>query len=198
MRGGAPNPFSVGVLEEVGKLLAVFLITWRLPGRRYPWILNGMLFGAAVGAGFAAFESAGYALNSMLSSGRIDVDSSINVIFLRGALAPFGHVVWTALVAGALWRVKRDQLLAPRMLLDLRVLRILGLVIALHVLWDLSVQLPFLLKYAVLGIVAWVVVLGMITSGLKQIKATQLSAAAGGPALPMPTGVQPRIPGTPT
>ncbi len=193
--GGTPNPISVGVLEEVGKLLAVFLITWRLPGRRYPWILNGMLFGAAVGAGFAAFESAGYALNVMLSSGRIDVGASINVIFLRGALAPFGHVVWTALVAGALWRVKRDQVLGPKMLLDLRVLRILGLVTGLHILWDLDVQPPFLLKYALLGILAWVVVLGMITSGLKQIKATQVSAAAGGPAMPMPTAVQPRVPG---
>lgn len=189
------GPFTVGVLEEVGKLLAVFLITWRLTGRRYPWILNGMLFGAAVGAGFAAFESAGYALTSMLSSEsvRIDVDSSINSIFLRGALAPFGHVVWTALVAGALWRVKRDRMLGPAMLVDLRVLRILGLVIALHVIWDYPAQLPFLLKYALLGLLAWVVVLGMITSGLKQIKATQISAAAGGPALPMPTGLQPRI-----
>ncbi len=186
-------PITVGVLEEVGKLLAVFLITWRLPGRRYPWMLNGMLFGAAVGAGFAAFESAGYALNSLLSSGRIDVDSSINVIFLRGALAPFGHVVWTALVGGALWRVKRDRMLRPSMLVDLRVLRILAMVTGLHIVWDLDMQLPFLLKYALLGILAWVVVLGMITSGLKQIKATQVSAAAGGPSVPMPTAAQPRV-----
>ena len=31
-----------------------------------PYILNGCLFGAAVGAGFAAFESAGYAFNAFL------------------------------------------------------------------------------------------------------------------------------------
>ncbi len=192
-RASGTTPFTVGLLEEVGKLLAVYLITWRLPGRRYPWILNGMLFGAAVGAGFAAFESAGYALTGMLSSGQIDVNSSLNVIFLRGALAPFGHVVWTALAAGALWRVKRDRMLRPTMLVDLKVLRILGLVIALHIIWDMPAQLPLLGKYALLGLVAWVVVLGMIASGLKQIKATQISAAAGGPSVPLPTAAQPRI-----
>ena len=48
-----------GIAEETGKLAAVILFIHTV---RYPYILNGLLFGAAVGAGFAAFESAGYAL----------------------------------------------------------------------------------------------------------------------------------------
>ncbi|MFZ0159775.1 MAG: PrsW family glutamic-type intramembrane protease [Kineosporiaceae bacterium] len=188
------GPLLTGVLEETGKLIAVFVIMLQMPGMRFPWILNGMLFGAAVGAGFAAFESAGYALRTLLASGRIDVDAAISLIFLRGALAPFGHVVWTALAAGALWRVKRDRHLTPAMLVDLRVLRVLGLVIALHAMWDYGVTLPFLLKYAALGVLAWFLILGMITSGLKQIKATQATAAGGGSSLPQPTALQPTVP----
>src|SRR5205823_6447989 len=49
---------SAGIVEEIGKLLAVAIIVRKA---KYKYILNGMLFGAAVGAGFAAFESAGYA-----------------------------------------------------------------------------------------------------------------------------------------
>ena len=50
---------SAGIVEELGKLAALVLI---MRGGRYKYILNGMLFGAAVGTGFACFESAGYAL----------------------------------------------------------------------------------------------------------------------------------------
>ena len=70
-----------------------------------------MLFGAAIGAGFACFESAGYAFHylltapeSLFSDQRFNVPAATEVIVVRGLLAPFGHVVWTALAAGALWR----------------------------------------------------------------------------------------------
>lgn len=52
-----------GIAEETGKLLAVLAVANCL---RYPYLLNGILFGAAVGTGFAVFESAGYALNSLI------------------------------------------------------------------------------------------------------------------------------------
>ena len=52
-----------GIAEEIGKLLAVVAVA---RNRRYPYILNGILFGAAVGTGFAIYESAGYALNALV------------------------------------------------------------------------------------------------------------------------------------
>ena len=51
---------EAGIVEEVAKLLTVVVIMRNV---RYKYILNGILFGATVGAGFAAFETAGYALN---------------------------------------------------------------------------------------------------------------------------------------
>ena len=47
---------SGGIVEETGKAAALFLIINNL---KYRATLNGLLFGAAVGAGFAAFESSG-------------------------------------------------------------------------------------------------------------------------------------------
>ena len=51
-----------GVVEETSKLLAVIFVTYAARGARYPYQLNGILFGAAVGAGFACSETLGYAL----------------------------------------------------------------------------------------------------------------------------------------
>lgn len=179
--GNVVDPFLIGLCEEVAKLLAVLLITMRLPAHRYPWILNGMLFGAAVGAGFACFESAGYALRFLFTEDGIDLGSAVHVIIVRGLLAPFGHVVWTALAGGALWRVKLGGPLRWRMLVHQRVLRMLCVVILLHALWDVPFhdRVPFLLTYLLLGAVAWFIAFGMLQGGLKQIKAAQLSGLQG-------------------
>jgi RsiW-degrading membrane proteinase PrsW (M82 family) len=181
--GDFVDPFLIGISEEVAKLLAVLLITIRLPAQRYPWILNGMLFGAAVGAGFACFESAGYALRYLFTEDGLDLGSAVHVIIVRGLLAPFGHVVWTALAAGALWRVKLDGPLRPGMLVHQRVLRMLVVVILLHAIWDLDFpfveRIPFLANYLLLGAVAWFIAFGMLQGGLKQIKAAQLSEQQG-------------------
>ena len=186
--GTFADPVLIGVAEEVGKLIAVFVITTRLPAVRYPWILNGMLFGAAVGAGFACFESAGYAFFSLFTADQNDpqafgpnLSASINTIVLRGALAPFGHVVWTALAAGALWRVKLAGGLDLRMLKSHRVLRMLFIVVLLHALWDFkyTAVLPFYSGQLVLGGLAWVLAFGMLQNGLKQIKAAQAASPVG-------------------
>ncbi|HEY6798175.1 MAG TPA: PrsW family glutamic-type intramembrane protease [Kineosporiaceae bacterium] len=181
------DPVTIGVAEEVAKLLAVFLITVRLPPTRYPWILNGMLFGAAVGAGFACFESAGYAFYSLLNTpgpnppSAPNLSASINTIILRGALAPFGHVVWTALAAGALWRVKLARGLEARMLFSHRVARMLLVVVALHAMWDFdyTARLPFYAGQLALGVLAWLLAFGMLQNGLKQIKAAQAASPMG-------------------
>lgn len=49
----------VGLIEELGKAIIVLTVLRKL-GKLS--IMTGLLIGACVGAGFAAFESAGYAL----------------------------------------------------------------------------------------------------------------------------------------
>jgi protease PrsW len=56
---------SAGIVEEIGKLLGVIIVARSFKTK---YILNGLLFGALVGAGFAFFESAGYAFDFLLRS----------------------------------------------------------------------------------------------------------------------------------
>lgn len=153
-----------GLVEEPGKLLALFLV---VNNRRYRGILNGLLFGAAVGTGFAAFESAGYALLTALGWGTAAMRE---VIMSRGLLAPFGHIVWTGMAAAALWRVKGDAPLRWDMLKDKRFTRVFAMAIVLHMLWDSPLQLPFYGTYLLLGAVAWIIVLGLVQEGLQELQ----------------------------
>jgi protease PrsW len=165
---GAP---SAGLIEETGKLLTVIFLTRKMDPQRYPYITNGLLFGAAVGTGFAAFESAGYAMNIMLSSSSIGA-GNFNII-LRGVLAPFGHVAWTAIAAGALWSVKGAKPFSISMLFQSRMITLFCCSMGLHFVWNMDITGPFLLKYWILGFIAWVLVFALLQMGLKQVRASR-------------------------
>ncbi|MGA3268401.1 MAG: PrsW family glutamic-type intramembrane protease [Verrucomicrobiota bacterium] len=154
----------VGVMEEAGKVAALLLVVNKL---KYRWLLNGMLFGAAVGAGFAGFESAGYAF-----------DYGLGTIATRAGLCIFGgHVLWCALEGAALWRVRGDKKFEWTMLQDIRFLRVFGLCAAMHALWDSPLSLPLYAKYIFLSFVAWVAILSFVQLGLRQIRAAQAEPA---------------------
>lgn len=126
------------------------------------------VIGAAVGTGFAAFESAGYAFIYGLSGGQ---DVMLEVITRRGLLGILGgHVLWTAMVEAALWKVREDRHISLDMIKDPRCLRVLALAMILHMAWNAPLDPPFYLKYIALGFVAWVVILGLIQDGLTQIR----------------------------
>ena len=159
---------SAGIVEEIGKLLAVILVARAFRGK---YILNGLLFGAAVGAGFAFFESAGYAFDFLERTNSLSV--MFDVIQTRAFLTPFGHVAWTAIAAAALWRVKRDRDFQLNMLFDASFLQTMCIPMVLHMLWNAPFQTPFELHHLVLGIVGWFVVFGLVQQGLHQIREEQ-------------------------
>jgi RsiW-degrading membrane proteinase PrsW (M82 family) len=95
--------FAVGLIEEGCKILAVMFLA---RGTRHTSAMDGLLMGGAVGMGFAALESTGYAFTAfLLSHGQ--VGASIAETVIRGVLAPFGHGVWTALLSAVLFRASR-------------------------------------------------------------------------------------------
>lgn len=165
------GPPAAGIVEEIGKAAALLLVVNQL---RYRWTLNGLLFGAAVGAGFAVFESAGYAFRlGVISSNSSAV--MFDVIQTRGILSILGgHVLWTALVGAALWRVRGDRRLDPSMLVDGRFLRVFAVAVGSHMVWNSGFELPLYLKYVALGFVVWVTLLSTIQGGLGQIKDEQV------------------------
>lgn len=91
--------------EEVAKCLIVTIFLCR---KKYNYGLQGILIGGAVGVGFSAMESAGYALQVFDTGiqGQMSVNviirSMVNILVTRGILAIGGHVVWAALYGGAL------------------------------------------------------------------------------------------------
>lgn len=197
--------FWAGPIEELGKLLAMIVIAegsgrlrsshllgivglpfdWLVgkgvaPGKQYQWTLNGLLFGAAVGVGFAAFETMGYALNVLLvcifSGQSFDdsVDKMKDVILLRGVLSPFAHVVWSAICGGALWSVRGADEWRWKKLFHLRLLLFFGMAAFLHGLWDVACRDPNRwLWFAGIGVTSWVVVLFQVGFGVKQVRKCQ-------------------------
>ena len=158
-----------GALEETGKALALLIVVGNM---RYRWQLNGLLLGAAVGAGFAGFESAGYAFNLASS-----VDEALSMINLRGILAPGGHVIWTAMIGSAIWKVKGDKPFQFGMLFAPVVIRRWAIAVVLHGLWDTAIRPPWI-KWVVLSVAGWYIVLGIVTQALDEVAAAKKKAAA--------------------
>ncbi|SDG60353.1 Membrane proteinase PrsW, cleaves anti-sigma factor RsiW, M82 family [Selenomonas sp. WCT3] len=169
------STFLVGLAEEVGK---VMVIAYFLRGQEKKYILNGLLIGAAVGAGFAVFETAGYIAKS----------NSLTVLYLRGALALGGHVAWAGLTGAALAMVKGDKPLRIDHLMDMRFLKFLAVSIVLHGLWDmplLSHIMPLITQVGLMAVV-WIFLLVMLHAGLRQISTIQQQAKAAGGAQTLP------------
>jgi RsiW-degrading membrane proteinase PrsW (M82 family) len=157
---------AAGIIEEVAKILIVIFVMGKFT--RYKWVLNGLLFGAAVGTGFAAFESMGYAFRGNSFNGIVDS------IMLRGILAPFCHIIWTGNAAAALWLVKGDRKFSWSMLGDPRFIRVFLSSVILHMLWNSNWSLfpiPVFLdaKLLILGVIGWIITLRLIQLGLKQL-----------------------------
>ncbi len=149
--------FLVGLIEEGCKIAVVIFLARKMSHTSQ---MDGLLLGGAVGMGFAALESTGYAFTALLiSNGHIS--ASLAATVLRGLLAPFGHGIWTGILGAVLFRQS-----APHRF------RITGLVILtylfvsfLHALWDglpvtLYLIIPFGLQIPVTSLIIGVI--GMI------------------------------------
>ncbi|WP_455137240.1 PrsW family intramembrane metalloprotease [Thermophilibacter sp.] len=177
-----------GIIEELAKVAAIVVFVKRIGERNY--VLTGLLVGAAVGAGFAAFETAGYIFNQGFLGGlgftwdRM-LDSMMDVTLLRAALAIGGHVVWAAAEGGALALADRGTGFSLSHLASRPFLVFLGISILLHALWD-TYPLPLLddveiwdgvtLKYVLLIVIAWMAIAVLLHRGINEVN--QLSAAA--------------------
>jgi RsiW-degrading membrane proteinase PrsW (M82 family) len=98
-----PSVFTylgVGLIEEAVKLAALWLLARRLP---HYTMRDGMVLGATVGLGFAAFESAGYAFNALFTTNGLSLLDVVETEVLRGILTPIGHGLWTAILGGAMF-----------------------------------------------------------------------------------------------
>ena len=158
---------GVGVLEEVGKLL---IIAYFIKQFNAKYILNGLLIGAAIGAGFASFESAGYAFNLGMIYGE---EAMIKNIFDRAWTSIGGHVVWSAISGAALVYVKGNNQLSSNHFMEGRFIKLFLVSITLHAVWDMPLYFlhQFYLLFIILIISAWLFIFTLMNAGLKQLGA---------------------------
>jgi RsiW-degrading membrane proteinase PrsW (M82 family) len=128
---GALQFVGVGLIEEAAKLSALWLVARRL--ETYS-IRDGIVLGVAVGFGFAAMESSGYALVALFGPHGLDLPNMVSTVIERGLLAPVGHGLWTGILGGVLFTAARGG----RLRLAPVVVATYLFVAALHALYDSS------------------------------------------------------------
>jgi RsiW-degrading membrane proteinase PrsW (M82 family) len=154
--GALERSVLVALIEETAKLVGVAWIMRRATAR---FQMDGLVYGAAAGMGFAAFETVMYGFYRINS-----VDTVLATLWVRSLLSPFGHGTWTAIICGAIWRHKA----AARR--DVRVLLAFGIAVLLHTLWDwLPVQgILLLVWFVVIGGVGLVVLREMLDAATRE------------------------------
>jgi protease PrsW len=127
---GALSMAGVGFIEEGSKLLVPLAVLVLFP--RYRTRADGLLIGVAVGAGFAALETMGYAFTTLVQS-RGSVTDTVDVLLLRGLMSPAGHMAWTGIAAAALFAAVESGWAARK---AAGFVGAAALAVTLHALWD--------------------------------------------------------------
>ncbi|GAA2005392.1 PrsW family intramembrane metalloprotease [Microbacterium ulmi] len=147
------------LVEEFAKGLGVFLI-FASARRAFDGPVDGIVYGALVGAGFAFTENIQYFAISLIEGGVADVSQTF---FLRGILSPFAHVMFTSITGFAVGLAARRGA-TTRQAVGPWVVGMLGAA-ALHAFWNgsavftdffrlyVTAQVPLFLLF-VFGIVA--------------------------------------------
>lgn len=164
----AVSPMFAGPIEESAKLAAVVFVArnWK----RAQHVQDGIVIGAAVGAGFAMIETAGYIYESFLipheSGVMLNWFGALATLSVRAIMSPFAHVLWTAVVAGALWYGSRGSVFKLKGIFSHVFLRIFLFIVGLHAIWNSPLMLPyadgvsaFAGKYVLIGLFGWYVLL---------------------------------------
>lgn len=207
------------VAEEPAKFLALlpFLLRKKEKGvDKQSFVLTGVLIGAAVGAGFEVFESAGYDLESFY--GYLDYGSVST--FNEGMLTPLlrmfpnAHTMWAALYGGALaWVIGSDKVQLKHFI-DKRFLAFFGAAFAIHAFnnqslvreWVLGIWLnanpgatqasakTFIYFYQfgemlLLTVVCWLLMIYLLRKGIQQVLAASNAYLPAPQPVPVYAGV---------
>jgi len=124
LRNGLPYALAVAAIEETIKALAVVWLLRRAASR---FEMDGVIYGAAAGMGFAALESILFGYYQLSA-----VSQMLGVLWLRTLLSPFEHGTWTAIICATIWRAKGS---GPARW-DWRVLAAFAVSVGLHAAWD--------------------------------------------------------------
>ncbi|WP_127472642.1 PrsW family intramembrane metalloprotease [Microbacterium sulfonylureivorans] len=157
------------IVEEFGKGLGVYII-FLAARRAFDGPVDGIVYGALIGAGFAFTENIQYFAVSFLEGGAADTTVTF---FMRGILSPFAHVMFTSVTGFALGLAARRGATAGRAIGPW----VLGMIGAttLHALWNASAVLgDFWALYVTLQVPLFVgFILGVIALRREESRLTR-------------------------
>jgi protease PrsW len=155
---------SAPIVEETAKalILMVFFIWWR---DEFDGVIDGIVYAALVGLGFAMTENVMYYGKAAMESGKMLTATFV----IRGALAPFSHPLFTGLTGIGLGLARQSRNVAVRIIAPFA-----GLLMAvfLHWLWNASATFGggggFLVIYVIVMVPAFAIMLIVILVALSR------------------------------
>jgi RsiW-degrading membrane proteinase PrsW (M82 family) len=152
--GGVLANLEVGIIEELVKGVLILFVAWGITTFH---TRDGMVLGAAVGFGFAALESSGYALVSLFvvhgNKLFLSIASVVATELIRGILAPFGHGMWSSILGGVIFAAAARR---GHLRLSWSVLGAFLLVAILHAAFDSISGIIGYLVVSVIGLIPWI------------------------------------------
>lgn len=155
---------SAPIVEETAKaiILMIFFIWWR---DEFDGVIDGIVYAAMVGLGFAMTENVLYYGKAAMGGG-----ATLTItFFIRGALAPFSHPLFTGLTGIGLGLARQSRNAAVRIFAPFA-----GLCMAvfLHWLWNASATFGggegFLVIYVIVMVPAFAIMLIVIIIALSR------------------------------
>ncbi len=155
---------SAPIVEETAKALILFILFFKKD--EFDGVVDGIVYAAMAGLGFAMTENIQYYGRAAMEAGRGGLTT---VFILRGTLSPFAHPLFTSMTGiglGLAWQ-SRNTLVKLGM-------PVLGLLtaISMHAIWNGSVVvfggLGFLFAYLVIMVPAFAIVVAVIFLALRR------------------------------
>jgi len=156
---------SAPIVEETAKALILFIFFfWKKD--EFDGVIDGIVYAAMVGLGFAMTENIQYYGRAVLEGG----GGGLTLVFiLRGALAPFSHPMFTSMTGIGLGLARQSRNMAVKWIAP-----IMGLLaaISMHSIWNGSGVIfggvAFILTYIVIMIPAFFIMLVVIILALRR------------------------------
>ena len=155
---------SAPIVEETAKALILFILFFKKD--EFDGVVDGIVYAAMAGLGFAMTENIQYYGRAVMESGSGGLTA---VFILRGTLSPFAHPLFTSMTGIGLGLARQSHNTFVKL-----VMPVLGLLtaISMHAIWNGSVVvfggLGFLFAYLVIMVPAFVILLVVIFLALRR------------------------------
>ena len=160
----ATSVLSAPFVEELAKGFALFIFyLWKRD--EFDNVLDGIIYAAMVGLGFAMTENILYYGNTLATDG---LGASVVVFILRGVVSPFAHPLFTSMTGIGLGLARQARAGSPMKFFG-PVLG-LGMAMFIHFLWNFSASFGamFFVAYVVIMVPAFLGLIALVIISLQK------------------------------